>query len=312
MQLSPNEYRFKIKSAAVAKGETMPGKLLAMDSGIATGRIEGIPTKEPAFGLDAWWIDSSLKTKAETMNFTVDDATSVLATHLTEVVKQHAGELLTREEIHNLISQLKEKSPKLVEEVVPAVVKMGDLQKVLQNLLRERVPIRDLDTILESLADWGTKTKDLDVLTEYVRNALRRTICQLYATPITERSAGGAAYRIVCVTLDPSLEDVINSYVDRAGGTTVVNMPARIASAVAQHILQSLQQVSQAGHQPVVLASPQVRGVVRQLLEPYMTNAAVLGYNEAVAGVEIESMALVGVPPALAQSVGAPVVGAAA
>ncbi|HPO92626.1 MAG TPA: flagellar biosynthesis protein FlhA [Phycisphaerales bacterium] len=307
MQLSPNEYRIKIKGAVVAKGETVPGKLLAMDSGIATGRIEG----EPAFGLDAWWVDPSLKTKAETMNFTVVDATSVLATHLTEVVKLHAGELLTREEVHNLVTQLKEKSPKLVEEVVPAVVKMGDLQKVLQNLLRERVPIRDLDTILETLADWGGKTKDMDVLTEYVRNGLKRTICQIYATPITERRAnepGAAAFRIACVTLDPALEDLINSFVDRSGGATVVNMPARIASAVSQHILQSLQQLSQAGHQPVVLASPQVRGVVRQLLEPYAPTAAVLGYNEAVSGVEIESVALVGVPPGLA---GAPTTAAA-
>ncbi len=317
MTLSPNEYRVKIKGAVVAKGETIPGKLLAMDSGIATGRIEGTPTREPAFGLDAWWIDGGQKTRAEAMNYTVVDATSVLATHMTEIVKQHAGDLLTREEVHNLVAQLKEKSPKLVEEVVPGVVKMGDLQKVLQNLLRERVPIRDLDTVLETLADWGTKTKDMDVLTEYVRNSLKRTICQLYAVPVmdgaggmgggqTARDKSGAAggggssgFRIICVTLDPALEDLINAYVDRAGGATVVNMSARVASAISQQILGALQQVSQAGHQPVVLASPQVRGVVRQLLEPYMTNAAVMGYNEAVAGVEIESMGLVGVPEQL-------------
>ncbi|MBX3386110.1 MAG: flagellar biosynthesis protein FlhA [Phycisphaeraceae bacterium] len=298
MQLSPNDYRIKVKGAVVSTGQTYPGRLLAMDSGICTGRIEGVPTKEPAFGLDAWWIEPGLKTKAETLNYTVVDPVSVLATHLTEVVRLHSGELLTREEVHNLLAQLKEKSPKLVDEVVPNVVKPGDLQKVLQNLLRERVPIRDLDSILETLADWGTRTKDLDVLTEYVRNALRRTICQQYATPITDRPVGPgqAPYRIVCVTLDPAFEDQINAYVDRGSGATVVNMPARVASTYVHHIMASLQRLAAAGHQPVVLCSPPVRAVVRQLLEPYMSNAAVLGYNEAVSGVEIESLELIGPP----------------
>ncbi len=314
MQLGPNEYRIKIKGAVVAKGETIPGRLLAMDSGIATGRIDGEPTKEPAFGLDAWWIDPQLKARAETMNYTVVDPTSVLATHLTEVVKTHAGDLLTREEVNNLVTQLKEKTPKLVEEVVPGIVKPGDLQKVMQNLLRERVPVRDLETILETLSDWGSKTKDLDVLTEYVRHALRRTICQQYASPVDVGPAGrgsagnrpgSAGYRIVCVTLDPAMEDVINSYIDRSAGATVVNMPARVAQQVSQQVLDALRGLTQAGHPPVVLASPQVRAVVRQLIEPHLPNVAVLGYNEAVAGVEIESVALVGPPVSPGLSVAA-------
>ncbi len=308
MQLGPNDYRVKIKGAVVAKGQTIPGKLLAMDSGIASGQIDdwGERTKEPAFGLDAWWIDAPMKSRAESMNFTVVDPTSVLATHLTEIVKTHAAELLTREEVSNLVNQLKEKSPKLVDEVIPTIVKLGDLQKVLQNLLRERVPIRDLDSILETLSDWGPKTKDLDVLTEYVRHALRRTICQQYATPASDavlpgateqrRSPGSAGYRIVCVTLDPTLEDQINAYIDRSAGATVVNMPARVAQSISQQIVSSLRELTQAGHPPVVLASPQVRAVVRQLLEPHLPTVAVLGYNEAVAGVEVESMALV-TPP---------------
>jgi flagellar biosynthesis protein FlhA len=293
MQITPDEYRFKIKGSTVARGRTVPGKLLAMDSGIATGRIEGIATKEPAFGLDAWWIDPKSKTRAETMNYTVVDPSSVLATHLTEIVKQHADELLTREEVNSLVAQLKEKSPKLVEEVVPGVVKPGELQKVLQNLLRERVPIRDLESILETLSDWGPKTKDLDVLTEYVRHALRRTICQQYAAPDQNGSL-----RVVCVTLDPAFEDTINAYIDRSAAGTSVNMPAGVASKVASQIMRALQQVTAAGHQPVVLASPQVRGVVRQLLAPHLPGVAVLGYNEVVAGVEVESMSLVGAPSA--------------
>jgi flagellar biosynthesis protein FlhA len=311
MQLGPNEYRVRIKGAVVAKGETIPGRLLAMDSGIASAPIDGVPTKEPAFGLDAWWIDPALKPKAETLNYTVVDPTSVLATHLTEIVKTNAAELLTRDEVNNLLTQLKEKSPKLVEEVVPGasggIVKVGELQKVLQNLLRERVPIRDLDSIIETLGDWGGKTKDLDVLTEYVRHALRRSICQQYAAPVgpdvlsgSRNSTNHSGLKIVCVTLDPALEDLINAYIDRSGGATVVNMPARVASGVANQILESLKLVSQAGHQPVVLASPQVRAVVRQLLEPHLPTVAVLGYNEAVSGVEIESLALVTAPAGLA------------
>ncbi|MBY0262846.1 MAG: flagellar biosynthesis protein FlhA, partial [Phycisphaerales bacterium] len=318
MQLAPSEYRVRIKGATIAKGETFLGRLLAMDSGIATGPIDGQPTREPAFNLPAWWIDPALRQRAETMNYTVVDPTSVVATHLTELVKTHAADLLTREEVNNLITQLKEKSPRLVEEVVPAIVKPGELQKVLQNLLRERVPIRDLDTILETLSDWGPKTKDLDVLTEYVRHALRRTICQQYATPLSPEdldargmnsgsggAAGSSGYRVVCVTLDPAMEDLINAYIDRSGGATVVNMPARVASSVAATILSSLRNVTQSGHQPVVLASPQVRAVVRQLLEPHLPTVAVLGYNEAVAGVEIESVGLVSPPTGEAQTMAA-------
>ncbi len=315
MQLGPNEYRVKIKGAVVARGETIPGKLLAMDSGIATGKLpggSGVPTKEPAFGLDAWWIETGLKTRAESMNYTVVDPTSVLATHITEIAKVHAGELLTREEVNNLVAQLKEKAPKLVEEAIPAVIKVGDLQKVLQNLLKERVPVRDLETIIETLADWGSKTKDLDVLTEYVRNALRRTISQQYATPIEPAlpgqggggggggvagggGVGSLSHRIVCVTLDPALEDQVNAYIDRASGATAVNMPIRVANQVTAQIVKGLQSVIGAGHQPVVIASPQVRAVVRQLIEPQLPNVGVLGYNEIVPTVEVESMALI--PP---------------
>ena len=290
VQLGSTEYRIKIRGNAVASGAVRPGKLLAMDSGLASGPIEGERTREPAFGLDAWWIDAAMKPRAETMNYTVVDATSVLGTHLTEVVKQHAAELLTREEVANLVEQLKAKSPKLVEESVPTVVKMADLQKILQNLLRERVPIRDLETILETLADWGGKTKDLDVLTEYVRNGLRRTICQQYSTP-SERQNGKP--RIVCVTLDPVLEDQINSFIDRGSAGTVVSMPARVANRISQSIVSSLKAVTAAGHQPVVISSPQVRAVVRQLLEPHLPAVAVLAYNEIIPAVEVESMALV-------------------
>jgi len=292
MTLEASAYHVKIRGNEVASGSVHADKLLAMDAGVASGGLEGIRTTEPAFGLDAYWIEKAQKDQAEAQNYTVVDPSSVLATHLTEIVKTHAEELLTRDEVANLLDQLKEKAPKLVEETVPSVVKPGELQKVLQNLLRERVPVRDLEVILETLSDWAPKSKDLDVLTEYVRNALRRTICGQYAAPVEE---GGATrrFRLACVTLDPAFEDWVNGYVDRSGGATVLSMPASAANEAAERVSESLRPLLAAGHPPVVIASPQVRGVVRQILEPHLPAAAVLGYNEIVPEVEIESMGMV-------------------
>ncbi len=292
MQLGAHDYRVRIRGNVVAKGQTRPGKMLAMDSGLGAGPLDGERTKEPAFGLDAVWIDPALRSRAESMNYTVVDPTSVLGTHLTEIVRAHADELLTRDEVGNLIEQLKATAPKLVEEAVPGVVKPADLQKILQNLLRERVPIRDLETILETLADWGSKTKDLDVLTEYVRHAIRRTICHQHAA----QGSPDVPPRLVCVTLDPTLEDQINACIDRGGNGTSVNMPPRLAGKIGEQIARALRQATGAGHAPVVVASPQVRAVVRQLVEPSVPNVTVLGYNEIVPGVDVESVALV-MPP---------------
>jgi flagellar biosynthesis protein FlhA len=297
LQLPSTEYRIKIRANPIAIGQTRPGKLLAMDPGIASGPITGDPTKEPAFGLDAWWIDPSLRARAETMNYTVVEPTAVLATHLTEVVKRHADELLTREEVGNLLEQLKEKAPKLVDEVVPGILKPTELQKILQNLLRERVPIRDLEAVLEALSEWAPKTKDVEVLTEYVRNALRRTICGLYA------QRDGLKQRLVCVTLDPSLEDIINGFIDRGPGGTTVNMPARVANQIADHVGRSIQLVTAGGHPAVVISSPQVRAVVRQILDPHIPGVAVLGYNEIIPTLEVESLALVMPPESMLQSI---------
>ncbi|MCC6660881.1 MAG: flagellar biosynthesis protein FlhA [Phycisphaerales bacterium] len=298
MQLEAHDYRVKIRGNTVAGGQVRPGMLLAMDSGIAGGPVEGDRTKEPAFGLDAWWINPSLRARAEGLNYTVVDPTSVLGTHLTEIVRSQAAELLTRDEVNNLIEQLKLKAPKLVEETIPTIVKTADLQKVLQNLLRERVPIRDTETIIETLADWAPRTKDLDVLTEYVRNALRRTISLQHAvtTPQSGEGAVASRPRITCVTLDPALEDQVAAFIDRGAAGTVVNMPPRVATRITERILESMRVLTAGGHQPVIVASPQVRAVVRQLLEPHLPTAAVLAYNEIIPTVEVESVALV-TPP---------------
>lgn len=292
MQLPPTHYRIRIRGADVARAETRPSQLLAMDPGIATGRLQGEATKEPAFGLDAWWITSDMRMRAESMNYTVVDATSVLTTHLTEVVKAHASELLTREEVNNLIEGVKERAPKLVEEALGGPVKLADLQHVLQNLLRERVPIRDMETILEVLADWGGKTKDVDVLTEYVRNGLRRAICHQYAV-----DEGDGRLSLTCATVDPAMEDLISSYIDRGGDSTTLTMPAGVTNAVAEQISKALQPVVNAGRSPVLLASPTVRAALFQIMEPRLPGVAVMGYNEVDQRIELNALGLVR-PPA--------------
>jgi flagellar biosynthesis protein FlhA len=297
MQLDPNDYRVKIRGAVVASGKIYPDLLMAMDSGLAHGRLEGMATKEPAFGLDAIWITRGLREKAENSNWTVVDATSVLATHLSEIVRGHADELLTREEVSNLLIQLKAKTPKLVEELVPGIVKPSDLQKILQALLRERVAIRDLETIIETLAEWIPHTKDHDVLVEYVRNGLRRSICMQF----TETDDRGRP-RLRCVTMDPALEDIISGYIDRSASGTTFTIPPQLATRIARAVAESARPLADLGRPVVVLASPSVRAQVRQILEPHIAGVAVLGYNEVVRGTDLESVGLVQLTAASAPS----------
>jgi flagellar biosynthesis protein FlhA len=223
---------------------------------------------------------------AEHRNYTVVDASGVLTTHLTEVIKQHAAELLTRQETNRLLDNLKQKSPKAVEDLIPELLKVGEVQKVLQNLLRERVPIRDLETILETLGDWAPRTKDADVLTEYARNALARTICHLHRDENN---------RLCCVTLDPKLEELINGHIERSERLTYLTLPPAVQNRIVEAINAQINQAIPAsgGRAPVVLCSPQVRTWVRRLIEPAMPQVAVLAYNEIVRGVEVKSLGLV-------------------
>ena len=297
VQLPANTYRVKLRGAVIGEGTVLPNLLMAMDSGLSTGSLEGISAKEPAFGLDALWIEPQLKQRAETLNYTVVDPTSVLATHLTELVKDHAEELLTREEVNRLLDQLKSTSPKLVEEAVPSVIKPGEVQKVLQNLLRERVPIRDLEAIIETLGDWAAHTKDIDVLTEYVRNTLRRTISSQHSETNDE-----GKQRLYCVTVDPALEDLINGYSDRGPSGTTMSTPPQVANRIATAVSESAQPLLGASHQLVVLTSPTVRAQLKQILEPHLPGVVVLSYNEVVKGLDVESMGLI----QLEEPVGAP------
>ncbi len=311
MQLGPQDYHFKIRGNSVASGQVYPDRFLAMDAGLASGgdALEGVRVREPAFNLPATWIDGGQRSRAESLGYTVIDATSVLATHLTEVVKNHAHELLDFEETNNLITQLREKTPKLCDAVMgpvvavgaaagdPPIIKASELQKVLQNLLRERVPIRDLATVVETLGEWAPRSKDLDVLTEYVRNALRRTICGQYVADEPDPSdpglAGPMVRKLYCVSLDPGTEDLVAGYINRAAEGTSLSMPPDVANRVTAAVVSEVNVLIRGGHHPVVLASPQVRAQVRQLIEPHLPTCAVLGYNEISKGVEVESLGLV-------------------
>ncbi len=286
MQLEPNQYVIKIKGTSIAQGSILPEHWLAMDSGAATGPIEGVKTKEPAFGLTAYWVVEGQKQRAEALGYTVVDAATVLATHLTESIKQHAHELLTRDEVNNLIKTLKEQSPAVVEEVVPAVMKPGEVQKVLQNLLKEGVSIRDLGTILETIGDYAPRSKDPEVLTEYVRNALARTICRQHV---------GRDGKMYVITLDPKLEDMVKSAIERTDRGTFLGLTPATVNKIAERIGKEVEKLVTAGHTPVILCSPQVRAQVKKIADTIQPGIAVLSYNEILRDVQVEALGMVAV-----------------
>jgi flagellar biosynthesis protein FlhA len=286
MQLGANDYVVKLKGQVVGRGVTYPQQFLAMDNGATSGPLTGVvATTEPAFGLPAYWITEPQRQQAELLNYTVVEATAVVATHLTEIIKSHAHELLTRQELKNLLEHLKTRVPALLEEVIPTQIKPGELQKVMQNLLRERVPVRDLETIIETLGDYSSRTKDLEILTEYVRHALSRTICKQY---VDEQD------RLVCVTLDPALEEMINGHLERTERGTNNTIPPQVAQQITQQIVHKSNELTQTGRSAVLLCGPQIRGAMRRMIEGALPQMAVLGFNEVVPEAKVEAVALVG------------------
>ena len=284
IQLKPNEYIIKIKGNKVAGGELLLNHYLAMSPGYEDSSVSGIATTEPAFGLPALWIDEEMKERAELAGYTVVDPPSVVATHLTEVIKKHSYELLGRQETKMLIDNVKETNPALVEELIPNILSIGDVQKVLVKLLREKISIRDLVTILETLADYGTYTKDPDILTEYVRQALSRQITQQYAVP-------GEALKVV--TIGPSLEKKIADSVQQTEQGSYLALDPASSQAIYQKLNEQLSKLVQAGQQPIILASPAIRMYLRQLLERTMQDVPVLSYSELEPNIEIQSMGVV-------------------
>ncbi len=279
LQLKPNAYVVKIYGLEVATADVMVSRLLAMNPGTATAAIEGITTTEPAFGLPALWIPDTGKAEAEMAGYTVIDPTSVIATHLTELIKAHAPDLLGRQETSALLENVKQHYPVVVEELVPSLLTVGEIQRVLQNLLRERIPIRNLILILETLADAARQSKDIDYLTERVRAALSRHISAEYAEDGL----------LSVITVDPRLESLLSEAVRRGEDAYALLDPGTVAR-IYNSLAKQIQIAQGSGLAPIVLASPSVRLALKRLTERAAPQLVVLSYSEVAPGLRVESI----------------------
>ncbi|MGG4453678.1 flagellar biosynthesis protein FlhA [Brevibacillus porteri] len=286
IQLRPNEYMIKIKGNQVAKGEIMLDHYLAMSPGIEDDSIVGIETVEPAFGLPALWVTEENKEIAELSGYTVVDPPSVVATHLTEVIKRHAHELLGRQETRALIDNVRETAPVLVDELIPSMLAIGDVQKVLQKLLREKVSVRNLHVILEALADQALYTKDPDVLTEYVRQAMARQITLQFTEP-------GQPLRVL--TAGAGLEKAISERVEQSEQGSYLAMDPEMSQRIFQNMSTEVSKMINSGQQPIILSSPAVRMYLRQLVDRMMPDVPVLSYSELEPHVEVQSVGMVNI-----------------
>ncbi|MGC9519542.1 MAG: flagellar biosynthesis protein FlhA [Desulfuromonadaceae bacterium] len=283
LQLKPNEYSLVLKGVKVAGAEMLPGHYMAMNPGMATETIKGIETREPAFGLPAIWISEDKKERAQIAGYTVVDCTTVMATHISEVIKRHAHELLGRQEVQNLLDNLKKVYPKLVEDLVPDPLSLGLIMRVLQNLLREGVSIRDLRTILETMADYSPGANDPDILTEHVRSALARQISSAYAED----------GMLSVITLERRVEEIFNQSLQRTEhGGTYLTLDPRQAQAILDAIAQQIQNFS-GGTTPVLLCSPTIRPHVKKLTERYLPNLVVISHNEIAPHLQVRSIGTV-------------------
>lgn len=284
MNLAPNQYVIKIRGAEIATGELLADHYLAMSNGLSEDTIPGTPTKEPAFGLDAKWINASFREQAELSGYTVVDAPTVLVTHLTEVIKAHAWEILSRQDVKTLVDHIKEQSPTVVEELIPDLLNLGQIQKILGNLLRERVSIRDLLTILETLADYAPNTKDHDRLTEYVRQALARQIIQ----PLVDKDK-----TLPVLTLDPKLEQQILDSIQPSDYGTYLALDPQILQELLQSLNREVEKMMLKGNTPTVVCAPLVRINLKRVTERQFPQLVVLSYNELTQGVQVQAVGMV-------------------
>jgi len=286
MQLDPDTYIIKIKGNQVAEGEIMPDHYLGIKSDDTPDSIDGVDTIERAFGLPAKWIHKNNKAKAEMYGFTLIDLSSVIATHLTEVLKRHGHELLTRQQVRNLLDIVKNTQPVLVEEVVPNVVTLGEVQKVLANLLREGVPIRDLPTILETLGDYGIITKDIEMLVEYVRQSLKRTITHRFLRKDEV---------VVSITLDPELEQLILNNIHKTKHGSYVNLEPQVLQKILLNLRDAIESLGRTGIEPIVITSPIVRYHFKRMTEQLVPDLVVLSYSEIEPDVQIHAEKIIGI-----------------
>lgn len=283
IQLESSAYMIKVKGNEVSNGNIVFDHYMAMNPGVVEGEIDGIDTIEPAFGLPAKWIKADDREKAEVFGYTVVDPSSVISTHLTEIIKRHTHELLNREEVKSLVENVRENNSAVVEELIPSLMSIGDLQKVLCNLLREGVSVRDLASILETLADYATTTKDVNILTEYVRQGLSRTISGMYFPEGYAR----------VVTLSQDVENMLMEAIGQNDVGSYLNIDPAITQAIINSTAQVLQELVAVGEQPIVVTAPIVRFYFKKMSEQFVPDLIVLSYNEIEASVEVQSAGMV-------------------
>ncbi|MBN1854971.1 MAG: flagellar biosynthesis protein FlhA [Pirellulales bacterium] len=284
LRLDQNQYRIKISDMPVASDQVFPGQLLAISSGTTTGDLSGTPTKDPAFGTPAKWINPIYQDQAEMHGWTVVEPGAVLATHLTEEVRRHADEILTRDATKHLVDELKNTSPAVVEELIPKVMTLAEVQQILQMLLREQVPIRQLGLILETLGDYAQRTKDPILLTEYSRHRLARQICTRY------RAKDGMVH---VITLDPAMEDRIRAGFEHSERGIFIRMSPQAIEIICRSIATEIEKLTTAGYPPVLLVSPQIRAALKQMTESHIPQLVVLSYNEITRDTKIDSSGMV-------------------
>jgi flagellar biosynthesis protein FlhA len=284
--MESHEYVVKVRGSEVARGRIMPGHLLAMDPGDAAGTLQGIRTREPAFGLDAVWVHESVRAEAESLGYTVVDVESVIVTHLTEVIRQHAAELLTRQDVRALLDNLKQTNAAVVDEVVPEALSLGEIQRVLQSLLGEGVPIRDLGTIVEAIGDKARTTRDTGLLSEYARQALGRAIT---APHLDEQ------LRLQAITLDPAIEQEVSTSITQTTDGEYLAMEPPRAQAIVTALKAQVEHAAagRAGRTPVLLCSARIRRHLRRLIAQAQPHLAVCSYNEIAPGVSVETVGVI-------------------
>lgn len=284
IQLTPTAYSIKIRGMEIARGEIMVGHYLAMDPGIVTQPVPGIETTEPAFGLPALWIAETEKERAEIAGYTVVDPVSVVVTHLTEVIRRHAAELLGRQDTANLIENVRKKEPAVVDELIPNLMTIGEVQRVLQNLLREGVSIRNISLILEALGDYAGKTRDPEMLTEYARASLARVISRQYRNPNGE---------IVVATVDPGIEERIIQLIEESRDTGISGSDFDFSQAVVSGVAGMAKKMAMDGYQPIILTRPGVRFYLKRTIERVLPNVVVLSYSEITDDEKVRSVGMV-------------------
>ncbi|MCL2052025.1 MAG: flagellar biosynthesis protein FlhA [Lachnospiraceae bacterium] len=284
IQLNPNQYIIKIKGIQVSEGEILFDHYMAMNPGYVEEEITGIPTFEPSFHLPAIWITEGQRERAESMGYTVVDPPSIIATHLTEQIRHYIAELLTRQDVQNLIGNLRETHPSLVDELTPKLLGLGEIQKVLQNLLKEGISIRDLLTIFETMADYATSTRDTDILTEYVRQSLKRAISSKFFIPSETTSV---------VTLDPKMEQEIMANVKQTEQGAYLTLDPETTKALMGSVESEVKKLENLGKTPIVITSPIVRMYFKRLTEDYFKDLIVVSYNEIDNNVELQSVGMV-------------------